>query len=124
MNEEEIAERIGLNGNYEEYAIHDTENFPCHVNEYTSIEELNRLYETIQDFPEEVLDRLDDFISYFGSLEELADNLDRICCYSGCETMADVAYYLFVTLIVGVTLYLRFHIQKMMWQIFGRILTH
>lgn len=30
----------------------------------------------------------------------------------------------FVTLIVGVTLYLRFHIQKMMWQIFGRILTH
>jgi len=34
LNEEEIAERIGLNGNYEEYAIHDTENFPCHVNEY------------------------------------------------------------------------------------------
>ena len=27
------------------------------------------------------------------SLEELADNLDRICCYSGCETMADVAYH-------------------------------
>ena len=26
--------------------------------------------------------------------------------------------------IVGVTLYLRFHIQKMTWQIFGRILTH
>lgn len=24
LNEEEIAERIGLNGNYEEYAIHDT----------------------------------------------------------------------------------------------------
>lgn len=35
-----------------------------------------------------------------------------------------VVIYLFVTLIVGVTLYLRFHIQKMMWQIFGRILTH
>ena len=51
LNEEEIAERIGLNSNYEEYAIHDTENFPCHVNEYTSIEELNRLYEMIQDFP-------------------------------------------------------------------------
>ena len=93
LNEEEIAERIGLNSYYEEYAIHDTENFPCHVNEYTSIEELNRLYETIQDFPEEVLDQLDDFISYFGSLEELADNLDRICCYTGCETMADVAYH-------------------------------
>ena len=28
LNEEEIRERIGLNGRYEEYAIHDTENFP------------------------------------------------------------------------------------------------
>lgn len=67
LNEEKIAERIGLNSNYEEYAIHDTENFPCHVNEYTSIEELNRLYETIQDFPEEVLDQLDccEMFTYF-----------------------------------------------------------
>lgn len=62
-----------LNGRYEEYAIHDSENFPCELEEYTSIEELNRIYELIQDFPEEVLDNLDDFISYYGDLEELAD---------------------------------------------------
>ena len=87
LNEEEIRERIGLNGRYEEYA-----NFPCELEEYTSIEELNRIYELIQDFPEEVLDNLDDFISYYGDLEELADHIDDIICYSGCETMADVAY--------------------------------
>ena len=91
LDEEEIAERIGLNGRYEEYAVHDSENFPCELEEYTSIEELNRIYEMIQDFPEEVLDNLDDFISYYGDLEELADHIDDIICYSGCETMADVA---------------------------------
>lgn len=58
LDEEEIAERIGLNGRYEEYVIHDSENFPCELEEYTSIEELNRIYELIQDFPEEVLDIL------------------------------------------------------------------
>ena len=93
LNEEEIAERIGLNTQYEEYAIHDTENFPCDVEEYTSIEELNRIYELIQEFPEEVLDNLNDFISYYGDIEELADHIGDIICYSGCETMEDVAYH-------------------------------
>lgn len=92
LDEEEIAERIGLNGRYEEYVIHDSENFPCELEEYTSIEELNRIYELIQDFPEEVLDNLDDFISYYGDLEELADHIGDIICYSRCETMEDVAY--------------------------------
>lgn len=93
LDREEIAERIGLNGRYEEYAIHDSENFPCELEEYTSIEELNRIYEVIKDFPEEVLDNLDDFISYYGDLEELADHIGDIICYFGCETMEDVAYH-------------------------------
>ena len=92
IDEEDVKEKIGLNEQYEEYAIYDSENFPCELEEYTSIEELNRIYELIQDFPEEVLDNLDDFISYYGDLEELADHIDDIICYSGCETMADVAY--------------------------------
>lgn len=93
INEEEVRERIGLNGRYEEYSIQDTENCPMEIEEFMSIEELNRIYEMIQDFPEEVLDNLDAFKSYFGSIEELAENLDRIICYSGCETMTDVAIH-------------------------------
>lgn len=96
LNEEEIRERIGLNGRYEEYAIHDTENFLMKIEEYTSIDELNRIYELIQDFPEEVLDKLDDFVSYYGSVEELADHIDDIICYSGCNSMEDVAYQKFM----------------------------
>ena len=47
LDEEVIAERIGLNAEYEEYAIHDTDNFPMEISEYTSIEELNRIYEQL-----------------------------------------------------------------------------
>ena len=39
---EEVKERIGLNDEYEEYAIHDYE-LPFEIDEYTPIEEINRL---------------------------------------------------------------------------------
>ena len=39
---DEMAERIGLNDEYEEYAIHDYE-LPFEIDEYTPIEEVNRL---------------------------------------------------------------------------------
>ena len=47
LDEEVIAERIGLNAEYEEYAIHDTDNFPMEISEYISIEDLNRIYEQL-----------------------------------------------------------------------------
>ena len=47
LDEEVIAERIGLNAEYEEYAIHDTDNFPMEISEYISISELNRIYEQL-----------------------------------------------------------------------------
>ena len=37
---EEVKERIGLNDEYEEYAIHDYE-LPVEIDEYTPIEEVN-----------------------------------------------------------------------------------
>ena len=40
---EEVKEKIGLNDEYEEYAIHDYE-LPFTVDEYTSIGELNEMY--------------------------------------------------------------------------------
>ena len=94
LDEEVIAERIGLNAEYEEYAIHDTDNFPMEISEYTSIEELNRIYEQLEELPDYLLDDLDSFVSYYGSLEELVEHKDDIILYSGCETMTDLAYYL------------------------------
>ena len=94
LDEEVIAERIGLNAEYEEYAIHDTDNFPMEISEYISIEELNRIYEQLEELPDYLLDDLDSFISCYGSLEELVEHKDDIILYSGCETMTDLAYYL------------------------------
>ena len=93
LDEEVIAERIGLNAEYEEYAIHDTDNFPMEISEYISIEELNRIYEQLEELPDYLLDDLDSFVSYYGSLEELVEHKDDIILYSGCETMTDLAYY-------------------------------
>ena len=38
IDEEDVKEKIGLNEQYEEYAIHDTDNFPIAIGEYVSIE--------------------------------------------------------------------------------------
>ena len=43
IDEEDVKEKIGLNEQYEEYAIHDTDNFPIAIGEYVSIEELNSI---------------------------------------------------------------------------------
>ena len=43
IDEEDVKEKIGLNEQYEEYAIHDTDNFPIAIGEYVSIEELNEV---------------------------------------------------------------------------------
>ena len=94
LDEEVIAERIGLNAEYEEYAIHDTDNFPMEISEYISFSELNRIYEQLEELPDYLLDDLDSLVSYYGSLEELVEHKDDIILYSGCETMTDLAYYL------------------------------
>ncbi len=89
---DEMAERIGLDDNYEEYAIHDYE-LPFEIGEYTSIEEINRLCELVEDLPDEIQEALSDLVGHFGSLEELCENQDRIYYYPDCDSMEDVAYY-------------------------------
>ncbi|WP_077318111.1 antirestriction protein ArdA [Virgibacillus proomii] len=68
---EEVKERIGLNSEYEEYAIHDFE-LPFEIHEYTPISEINRLCAMV---------------------EELLENQEDIICYADCEDMEDVARY-------------------------------
>ena len=89
---DEMAERIGLNDRYEEYAIHDYE-LPFEIDEYTPIEEVNRLCEMVEDLPEDIQDELSELVGHFGSVEELCDNQDRIFHYPNCEDMADMAEF-------------------------------
>lgn len=92
---EDVRERIGLNHDYEEYAIHDYE-LPFDVDEYTSIEEINRLCalaEELEGTPiEEEMREIQHY--FFGSFEEMVEHKDDIICYPDCDDMADVARYL------------------------------
>lgn len=92
---EDVKNRIGLNNEYEEYAIHDWQ-LPFDINEYTSIEEINYLYDMVEellstDIGEVIYDIQNTF---FSSLKELYENKDNIIYYSECYSMEDVAYYL------------------------------
>ena len=93
IDEEDVKEKIGLNEQYEEYAIHDTDNFPIAIGEYVSIEELNEMYEMIEELPDYIVECLDEFISHYGTLEEVVENKDEIYYYPDCENMTDIAYY-------------------------------
>ena len=74
---DEVKERIGLNDEYEEYAIHDYE-LPFEIDEYTPIEEVNRLCEMVEDLPEDIQAELHELQSYFGGIEELCEHEDDI----------------------------------------------
>ena len=94
IDEEEMAERIGLIEDYEEYAIHDFE-LPFDVDEYTPISEINRLCEAIQEIEgTPIYNELKEIQGmWFSSLEELLENKEDIHCYSDCDSMEDVARY-------------------------------
>ncbi|EAC7426784.1 antirestriction protein ArdA [Listeria monocytogenes] len=91
---DEMEERIGLSGEYEEYAIHDYE-LPFDIHEYTPISEINRLCEQIQELDgSPILEELKEIQGmWFNSIEELLDNKDDIICYSDCNSMEDIAMY-------------------------------
>ena len=90
---DEMAERIGLNDYYEEYAIHDYE-LPFEIDEYTPIEEVNRLCAMVEELDYPLNEVIGDLMSQFCSLEELYEHKDDIIQYPNCENMVDVAYYI------------------------------
>ncbi|MBS4534085.1 antirestriction protein ArdA [Clostridium sp. D2Q-14] len=89
---EEVKEKIGLNNEYKEFAIHDYE-LPFEIGEYMSISELNRLWEIVSELPEELQAELSALQSHFGSIEELSEHQDDIIIHSDCDDMSDVARY-------------------------------
>lgn len=87
-----IAEKIGLNDEYEEYAIHDFES-PIDIPEYISIDELNNMYNKLCEIEEWGIVEADIkiLISEMGGLDELYNNLDSIVNH-GCISLEDYAY--------------------------------
>lgn len=94
VDEEEVAERIGLNDEYEEFAIHDYE-APFKVDEYMSLDDLNHLAELAEEIDGTPLGDAAREVqqAFFNSFEEMVESKDDIICYSDCSDMTDVAAY-------------------------------
>ena len=92
---DEVKERIGLNDEYEEYAIHDYE-LPFEIDEYTPIEEINRLCSLAEELEGTPIGEVASEIqhAFFNSFEEMVEHVDDIVYYPDCADMSDVAYYL------------------------------
>lgn len=87
-----VAEKIGLNAEYEEYAIHDFES-PVDIPEYISIDELNDMYNKLCEIEEHGIEEGDmkEVISEMGGLDELYSNLDSIVNH-GRRSFENYAY--------------------------------
>lgn len=87
-----VAEKIGLNNEYEEYAIHDFES-PVDIPEYISIDELNDMYNKLCEIEEHgvVESDIKPLISEMGGLDELYNNLEDVISH-GCISLEDYAY--------------------------------
>ena len=88
---EEVKEKLGVE-HEEQIEIADYE-LPFEIDEYTPIEEVNRLCEMVEDLPEDIQDELSELLCYYSSLEELCEHADDIIHYPDCDDMTDVAYY-------------------------------
>lgn len=93
IDEEDMAERIGLNGSYEEYAVHDYE-LLFSIPEYISLDEINYLCSLAEELEgtaiEDEINELQN--AFFSSFEELVEHKDDFICH-GCDDMAEVASY-------------------------------
>lgn len=90
VNMDEVKEKIGLNEHYEEYAIHDYK-LPFEIDEYESIDTINRWCEALKNVPEYMLSDLKKLIDECGGVDFFVENLDRIEYYPGIESMEDLA---------------------------------
>src|SRR5690625_3297256 len=87
---EEVKECVGLNSEYEEYAIHEDE-LPFEIGEYTPISEIKRLCGMVEEL--EGSPRYHELSEIQGyrvdSWEELLENQEDISCNTDCEDMED-----------------------------------
>ena len=90
LDEGKIREKIGLDAEHEEYAIHDYE-LPFEIAEYENISRLNKWYQMFLELPEEQQKYCKELISDYGEFEEICNVSDDIRFYPGITDMKELA---------------------------------
>jgi antirestriction protein len=94
--QEFLKDVVGLNEQYEEWAIHDYECDFMDINEYDNIQELNEIAELLEgmdDHEEKKIKGLIDW-GYFGNAREAIENHDDFILHEDIKTEKDLGYYL------------------------------
>lgn len=93
LDYEEIADKLGLDEDYEEYMVSDTGDFPINLGcGYYTVEELNEMYDKICELPSYIANNLKDFLCYYEELNDLYEKKDKIILYENCNSIEAVAY--------------------------------
>lgn len=87
-----LAEVVGLNEQYEEYAIHDYESEFIKVSEYDNIEELNENVQELEDAIDKYGDCVEAAFEAWGE-EALEYNFDNVILYPDVNNEYDLGYY-------------------------------
>jgi antirestriction protein len=95
---DEIKEAIGINAEYEEWAIHDYE-APFQISEYESITKLNELAEMLEGMDEDEANAVCALVDN-GCITDYAEAIEAVqngmvCFYHDCKDMEDVAYSIY-----------------------------
>ena len=94
---EEVAERIGLNEEYEEWQINDFETniSGLSIHHYDNVEKLNEFAEQLEQLEDHELVIANAYIQEFG-IDEFMSNIDSFSddaiVFHDCNDMSDVAY--------------------------------
>lgn len=91
---EDVLKEIGINEEYEEYFITDSETniAGLDIGEYDSIEDLNDIAERIESLDDDEIEIIDAFLQEGYDFEYAIDNMDDVIVYPDCSDMTDVAY--------------------------------
>ena len=100
VSEEELQEiltkEVGINEQYEEYAIHDFECDFMEISEYSSISELNELAELLEgleEYQEKTLKAIIEWGYYGKDIKEAIENIDNFSLNEDIQNDYDLGYY-------------------------------
>jgi hypothetical protein len=89
----EVAEKVGLNSGYEEYAIFDYE-APFKISEYEGLARLNEIAENMDSVYDYLWENADDLIpDYYDDIEEIIDNPNKVTYLAGVTNDEELGEY-------------------------------